>query len=236
MAQKISPDDTLTEHTIRGTFYHDRFVGRKTSNGEVFRQDLYTAAHRHIKFGTLLLITNPKNGKQVIVRINDRCPKDRVVDMTRLAAKTIGIKSSKVKIKVLPPHFKEIWEKQSELDEVLSEGRILEYASHYFANKHKNKAQDNDGKKKQANDSKKEQDNSKHLLYDIELAKGRNLNTEDIIGKLPIYYQDKVGVSDPAADRTRTIILFLSLPNTDATKILHSLKAKFPQATLVPSK
>ena len=75
-AQRISSTDTTTTHKMRGTFYSDRFVGRKTSSGEVFRQDRYTAAHHSLKFGTLLLVTNPKNGKQVMVRINDRCPKD----------------------------------------------------------------------------------------------------------------------------------------------------------------
>ena len=227
-AQRLSPNDTTTEHTVRGTFYHDRFVGRKTSSGEVFRQDLYTAAHRHIKFGTLLLVTNPKNGKQVIVKINDRCPKDRIIDMTRLAAKTIEIKSSSVKIKILPSYYKEIWEKQSELGDVLSEGSILEYASHYFANKHR--------KQEPADTDKKNKDSNKHLLYDIELAKGKHLDTEDIISNLPIYYQDKVGISDSAGDRGKTIILFLSLPNSEASKILLSLKAKFPNATLIPSK
>ena len=113
VAQRISSTDTLTEHSLRGTFYHDRFVGRKTSSGEVFRQDGFTAAHRYLKFGTLLLVTNPKNGKQVIVKINDRCPKDKILDMTRLAATTLGIKSSMVTVRVLPPRYMPQWEQQS---------------------------------------------------------------------------------------------------------------------------
>lgn len=132
-AQRIDIDNFEKEYSIRGTFYHDRFEGRKTSSGEVFRQNLYTAAHRHLKFGTLILVTNPKNGKQVIVKINDRCPKDKILDMTRLAATTIGIKTSTVKIQVLPPHFKELWEKQEKLKEILSEGRLLDYAAEYFS-------------------------------------------------------------------------------------------------------
>ena len=65
--QAISSADTATVYSMHGTYYHDRFVGRKTSSGEVFSQDKYTAAHHTLKFGTLLLVTNPKNGKQVIV-------------------------------------------------------------------------------------------------------------------------------------------------------------------------
>ena len=89
-AQKISSTDTVTVHSMRGTFYSNRFVGRKTSSGEIFSQNKYTAAHHSYKFGTLLLVTNPKNGKQVIVRVNDRCPKANVLDMTSKAAKQIA--------------------------------------------------------------------------------------------------------------------------------------------------
>lgn len=134
MAQVIQPSDTNTEYSIRGTFYHDKFEGRKTSSGEVFHQNLYTAAHHRIKFGTLLLVTNPKNGKQVIVKINDRCPKDRILDMSRLAASTIDIKSSTVIIRVLPPQFKELWEIQETLKDILAEGKLMDYATRYFAN------------------------------------------------------------------------------------------------------
>lgn len=74
-AQTVSSTDTTASYTMRCTYYSDKFVGRKTSNGEMFTQDRFTAAHRTLRFGTLLLVTNPQNGKQVIVRVNDRCPK-----------------------------------------------------------------------------------------------------------------------------------------------------------------
>ena len=64
LAQSIASTDTTRVFTMRGTYYSDRFVGRKTSSGEVFVQDKYTAAHHTLKFGTLLLVTNPKNGKE----------------------------------------------------------------------------------------------------------------------------------------------------------------------------
>lgn len=83
-----------------GTYYSDRFVGRKTSSGDVFRQNQYTAAHRSIPFGTYLLVTNTFNGRQIIVRVNDRCPVKGVLDMTKIAVHSLGIKGSR-KVRVV---------------------------------------------------------------------------------------------------------------------------------------
>lgn len=79
---------------MTGTYYADKFVGRKTSNGEIFRQNQYTAAHKSIPLGTYVLVTNPANGRQIVVRVNDRCPVKNVLDLTKLAAKVLGIKGS----------------------------------------------------------------------------------------------------------------------------------------------
>lgn len=119
-----SGSDSMETITMHGTYYSDRFVGRKTSSGEVFMQDKFTAAHRTLKFGTLLLVTNPKNGKEVIVRINDRCPRSQVLDMTRRAAQQIGVSSHRVEVKVLPDHYRPLWEAQELLSELMSEGRL----------------------------------------------------------------------------------------------------------------
>ncbi len=87
-----------------GTYYSDRFVGRKTSNGEVFRQNQYTAAHKTIPMGTFLLVTYPVTNQSIVVRVNDRCPKPNILDMTKLAVHSIGIKGSgKVVVSVLDP-------------------------------------------------------------------------------------------------------------------------------------
>lgn len=57
-----------------------------------------TAAHRSLPFGTKLKVTNQKNGKTVVVRINDRGPfvRGRVLDLSRAAAKQLGFVSSGV--------------------------------------------------------------------------------------------------------------------------------------------
>ncbi|WP_018349508.1 septal ring lytic transglycosylase RlpA family protein [Longispora albida] len=52
----------------------DGFDGQRTASGEIFNASAMTAAHRTLKFGTQVRVTNPANGKSVIVRINDRGP------------------------------------------------------------------------------------------------------------------------------------------------------------------
>lgn len=95
---------TSNSRTMLGTYYADKFVGRKTSNGEIFRQNQYTAAHRTIAFGTYLLVKNPATGAQIVVRVNDRCPKSNILDMTKLAVHALGIRgSAKVQVSELDP-------------------------------------------------------------------------------------------------------------------------------------
>ena len=73
------------------SYYNTEFHGRKTSSGEMFDKDALTAAHRTYPFGTILLVTNQKNGKQVEVKVNDRGPvkPERIIDLSYGAAKEI---------------------------------------------------------------------------------------------------------------------------------------------------
>jgi rare lipoprotein A len=94
----------------RGTasFYADQFQGRRTANGETFNMHELTAAHRFLPFGTWVKVTNLKNGKDVIVRINDRGPyvKGRIIDLSIGAAKELGIVQSgivQVKLEAYQP-------------------------------------------------------------------------------------------------------------------------------------
>lgn len=90
--------------TMLGTYYADKFVGRHTSNGEIFRQNQYTAAHKTIAFGTYLLVTYPVTNQSVVVRVNDRCPRTNILDMTKIAVHALGIKGSgKVTVTELDP-------------------------------------------------------------------------------------------------------------------------------------
>jgi rare lipoprotein A len=75
------------------SFYAEKFQGRLTSNGERYDKHKLTAAHKTLPFNTKLKVTNPDNGKFVIVRVNDRGPfvKGRDLDLSYAAAKKIGL-------------------------------------------------------------------------------------------------------------------------------------------------
>lgn len=65
----------------------------KTASGERMNAARLTAAHRSLKFGTKVQVTNKRNGKSVVVRINDRGPfiRGRVIDLSKAAASKIGM-------------------------------------------------------------------------------------------------------------------------------------------------
>lgn len=75
------------------SYYHDRFQGLKTASGEPYDRQAYTAAHRHLPLGTKVRVTHVATGKSILVRINDRGPfgKDRIIDLSRRAARDLGI-------------------------------------------------------------------------------------------------------------------------------------------------
>lgn len=88
------------------SFYSNKFNGRKTSNGEIFSQQKMTAAHNSLPLGTYVKVTNLRNGKTVVVKINDRLHhrNKRILDLTRSAAQKLGFLKSgltRVKIEVL---------------------------------------------------------------------------------------------------------------------------------------
>ncbi len=77
----------------KASYYASHFHGKKTSSGEIFNLNHFTAAHRTLPFGTNVKIINLNNGKNVFVRINDRGPhlRGRIIDVSPAAAKEIGL-------------------------------------------------------------------------------------------------------------------------------------------------
>ena len=75
------------------SYYGKQFHGRRTASGERFNMNSFTSAHRSLPFNTLLKVTNIKNGKSIIVRVNDRGPmkKTRIIDLSLAAAKKIDL-------------------------------------------------------------------------------------------------------------------------------------------------
>lgn len=108
--------DTSNDHSnLRGeiwygnaSWYGSRFHGKKTSNGEKFDRKELTAAHKFLPFNTKVLVTNLKNKKSVIVRINDRGPfvGNRIIDLSEEAADKIDVRKEGVayiKLQVMTP-------------------------------------------------------------------------------------------------------------------------------------
>jgi rare lipoprotein A len=84
-----------SENTLSGraSWYGPGFQGRRTASGEAFNTNAPTAAHRTLPFGTKVRVVNKKNGRSVVVRINDRGPyaHGRIIDLSRAAAQAIGL-------------------------------------------------------------------------------------------------------------------------------------------------
>ncbi|UOG74774.1 septal ring lytic transglycosylase RlpA family protein [Hymenobacter tibetensis] len=77
----------------QGSYYADKFEGRKTASGTTYRGGKLTAAHNTLPFGTVVRVTNPRNHRSVKVTVTDRGPhaKGRIIDLSKKAARKIDI-------------------------------------------------------------------------------------------------------------------------------------------------
>lgn len=86
--------------SLRGvaSYYGYDGSGNRTASGQRFNPERLTAAHRHLPFGTKVRVTNTRNGRSVVVRINDRGPfiRGRVIDLSVAAARVLGMMGSGV--------------------------------------------------------------------------------------------------------------------------------------------
>jgi rare lipoprotein A len=94
-AEMSHKPDMLLAQVGQASFYGNE-GGPLTANGERYNPGGYTAAHRTLPFGTKVRVTNVRNGKSVVVRINDRGPfiGGRIIDLSTGAAGAIGLNSS----------------------------------------------------------------------------------------------------------------------------------------------
>ncbi len=111
----IAKKDSIQELQLRtapsvlygtSSYYHNMFEGRQTANGEIFRQSKMTAACNVLPLGTWIRVTNLRNNRSVIVKVNDRLhPRmTRVTDLSRSAAEKLkftGAGLTRVKVEVL---------------------------------------------------------------------------------------------------------------------------------------
>jgi len=90
------------------SWYGEAFQGKQTASGEPYDMLDFTAAHRTLPLGTMVKVTNLKNGRMVVVRINDRgpVPEGRIIDLSYNAARTLGFKErglQKVRLELYQP-------------------------------------------------------------------------------------------------------------------------------------
>lgn len=107
-ARKTAPRVRVLDSVQYGvaSYYADKFEDRKTANGEVFSQKKMTAAHNGLPLGTWIRVTNQRNGRKVVVKVNDRLHhrNKRLVDLSKEAARRLGFINSgttRVKVEVL---------------------------------------------------------------------------------------------------------------------------------------
>lgn len=241
-AQNYDVNDTVTEYPLKGTFYHNKFEGRKTACGEIFDQNLFTAAHWKIKMGTYVLVTNRNTGLQVIVKINDRCPKKGVLDMTRRAAHSIGIRGCQpVTVRILPDGYAEKCLAQDALfDSVPSRFASGEYAlSNNGSTSKTEKKETKETKTAQKSElpplTTKGQSKTSGQRYNLILGTVKNHGDAfEMVQKLPEPYQDKT-VIDSIGEEIITIMLDVRLDKKKAQELNRALRHTFSNCQITPT-
>jgi len=87
------PAEAALRETGLASWYGRQFHGRRTASGERYDMHAMTAAHRTLPLPSFARVSNPANGRSVIVRVNDRGPfiKNRVIDLSHAAAQRLGV-------------------------------------------------------------------------------------------------------------------------------------------------
>lgn len=98
LPQQISFGPVRIRLNGMASWYGPGFHGNRSASGERYNQNALTAAHRSLPFGTKVRVTNTRNGRSVVVRINDRGPhvRGRIIDLSAAAARIVGVMQSGV--------------------------------------------------------------------------------------------------------------------------------------------
>lgn len=211
----------------KATYYHHKFVNRRTSSGEIFIQTKYTAAHKSLPLNTFVRVTNNKNKRSIIVRINDRCPKTRVIDLTLIAAKRLNMIESgviPVRLEILNKDYSELWEKQDEIFNLFDRTEEIDSLKNAIYDSIIFNASSNLYEKF-------------IFAYNISLIKSINKNqARKIIRQLPNKYKGMTRVikSDDSKYYTIRIGPFISM--NSAYLAVKELRSKFPFAHILKNK
>ena len=105
-AATASPNHHHWRQFGRASWYGREFQGQTTASGEPFNMNSMTCAHRSLPLGATVLVTNLRNHRSVLVRVNDRgpVPENRVLDLSYAAAKVLGFRGvAPVRIDLVDP-------------------------------------------------------------------------------------------------------------------------------------
>ncbi len=99
-------EDWNYDETGIASWYGPDFHGKQTANGELYDMNQVTAAHKTLPMPCLVRVTNLENGRQIIVRVNDRGPyvRGRIIDMSRRGAQLLGfdrVGTAKVRVQIM---------------------------------------------------------------------------------------------------------------------------------------
>lgn len=107
-AQTVTPGGRRAE-ARRGvaSYYAASLHGNRTASGDRYDRTAFTAAHRTLRFGTVLRVTNERNGRSVYVRVNDRGPfhRSRVLDLSGAAADALQMRNrgtARISFEIVP--------------------------------------------------------------------------------------------------------------------------------------
>jgi peptidoglycan lytic transglycosylase len=107
-SQRVEAKQKIETEIGVASWYGSKLNGHVTASGEVLDRQRLTAAHRTLPFGTVLEVTNRKNGRKVLVRVNDRGPlrRSRIIDLSPAAAAVLGFRKRGLAIvEVRPAQF-----------------------------------------------------------------------------------------------------------------------------------
>jgi peptidoglycan lytic transglycosylase len=100
---RLDVQESLSHRTGLVAYYSKRLNGGRTASGERFNNGAMTTAHQTLPYGTKVRVTNTKNGKSVVLRVNDRGPTqpNRILDVSRAAAQRLGfIRAGLIEVKL----------------------------------------------------------------------------------------------------------------------------------------
>ncbi|MEE1097417.1 MAG: septal ring lytic transglycosylase RlpA family protein [Bacteroidales bacterium] len=213
--------------TAKATYYHNRFENRKTSSGEIFSQKKYTAAHKTLPLNTLVRVTHLSNGRSVLLKVNDRCPRAGVIDLSYIAAQRILLHktgTAKVKVELLGDEYMELWEKQNDLFEMFD------------------RAEMNDSVRNRYLDSVIFAKGNKYeqtflFTYYVRLATAANKNeAKMIIHQLPEIYKNRAKAVKVYNENFYYINIGPFISVESAEDAVENLKKNYPLAHLIKKK